>query len=305
MSLSTDPIGRTISHDELATRLNECIACVGITNEEIKTIARQHASRLTFQRVSEASRSYAFRLTESVEGEIKWKPIAPSSSQHDIESPAATNLDFATIDNFHLSGSQLLPIIEQLSLERGCSFELSMCAPYLLNSELDPKWARSVLFDAICKDERLRISELCKEQEATSRNTISGPVYRLTGDVYLATLPILEFCVTLGSDVGLDSCLSSLLSVSPDDAAEALCSAIIIANREAVERLIEVPGVLNFQYSPDGSRPLHIAVQNENAHAVKVLLSAGCDGNVSNGDGKTPLQLALENESEELVRLLR
>ena len=54
----------------------------------------------------------------------------------------------------------------------------------------------------------------------------------------------------------------------------------------------------------NGITQLHAAVFNDNMRAVKQLLGAGADVNVSDGDGNTPLYIASAGGHEKLVRFL-
>ena len=57
-------------------------------------------------------------------------------------------------------------------------------------------------------------------------------------------------------------------------------------------------------YDGDGDTPLHLAVEVENAAAVRILLEAGADLTARNNAGATPLHAAATNEGGEILTLL-
>ncbi|CAJ1430743.1 unnamed protein product [Effrenium voratum] len=72
----------------------------------------------------------------------------------------------------------------------------------------------------------------------------------------------------------------------------------------ALRALIDIQADLNAALTPDGSRPLHAAVQHSLQGEAALLLECAADANVSRADGCTPLHLAAFTGSAPFVELL-
>ncbi len=80
--------------------------------------------------------------------------------------------------------------------------------------------------------------------------------------------------------------------------------AIVKQRHNTINLFLSKLTLINYK-NTEGSTLLHTAVENENYHAVQLLLAQGAEAAIKDNAGRTPLALAKEKNNKKLINILR